>query len=200
MGEWHADHDFKPQHSDKIPSSPFHLPDLELTRSHNGLPSPDSVASTHDPEFLHLRENIRRLRKAPSGPDPKKVDAVWEVYKKLRDESLQLCKSLLQKSRKKSSITSVQDRPFEYGLTNLENNGRNASLESTNIGPLDTRTSFSGSVTETVVPFQVNDQWLTAINEYKATQELMLDNLRTSLLTTYKAYEPEETEGQLEAF
>jgi hypothetical protein len=50
------------------------------------------------------------------------------------------------------------------------------------------------------VPFQVNDQWLTAINEYKATQELMLENLRTSLLTTYKAYEPEETEGQLEAF
>ena len=53
---------------------------------------------------------------------------------------------------------------------------------------------------ETSLPFQVNDQWLTVIHEYKATQELMLDNLRTSLLTTYKAYEPEASEGQLEAF
>jgi hypothetical protein len=98
VGEWQADHDLKPQHSDKIP---FHLPDLELTRSLNGFPSPDSfVAATHDTEFLHLRDNIRRLRKAPSGPDPKKVDAVWEIYKKVREESLQICKSLLQKSRK----------------------------------------------------------------------------------------------------
>jgi hypothetical protein len=88
--------------SDKIPHSPlFSLPDLELSRSNNGFPSPDSfVAATHDPEYLHLKENIRRIRKAPFGPDPKKVDAVWEVYKKVRDENLQLCKSLLQKSRK----------------------------------------------------------------------------------------------------
>ncbi len=92
----------QPQSSDKIPTSPlFSLPDLELSRSPNGLPSPDSfVAATHDSEYLHLRENIRRLRKTPFGPDPKKVDAVWEVYKRLRDESLQLCSSLLQKSRK----------------------------------------------------------------------------------------------------
>jgi hypothetical protein len=77
------------------------LPELEITRSNGNLPSPDSfVGATHDTEFLHLKENIRRLRKAPPGPDPKKVDAVWEVYKKVRDESLHLCKSLLQKSRK----------------------------------------------------------------------------------------------------
>lgn len=80
-----------------------------------------------------------------------------------------------------------------------ENNHRNASLE-TGIGPLDTGSLHSGSINETSLPFQVNDQWLTAIHEYKATQELMLDNLRTSLLTTYRAYEPEASEPQLEAF
>ena len=92
--------------SDKIVASPFTLPDLELTRPSGNLPSPESVVGvTHDPEYLHLKENIRRIRKAPSGPDPKKVDAAWEIYKKLRDDSLQLCKSLLQKSRKISLLS-----------------------------------------------------------------------------------------------
>jgi hypothetical protein len=63
------------------------MPDLEASRS-NGLPSPDSfVAATLDAEYQHLKENIRRIRKVAS--DAKKVDAAWEVYKKLRDESLQ---------------------------------------------------------------------------------------------------------------
>ena len=79
----------KPSHSDKIlsPNSPLSMPDLEASRS-NGLPSPDSfVAATLDAEYQHLKENIRRIRKVAS--DAKKVDAAWEVYKKLRDESLQ---------------------------------------------------------------------------------------------------------------
>jgi hypothetical protein len=95
-----ANHTMKPSHSDKMlnPNSPLSMPDLEASRS-NGLPSPDSfIAATHDTEYQHLRDNIKRIRKAAS--DPKKVDAAWEVYKKLRDESLQLCKSLLAKSRK----------------------------------------------------------------------------------------------------
>ena len=94
----------KPSHSDKMlsPNSTFSIPDIEASRS-NGLPSPDSfIAATHDTEYQHLRDNIKRIRKAAS--DPKKVDAAWEVYKKLRDESLQLCKSLLAKSRKDPSI------------------------------------------------------------------------------------------------
>ncbi|CZR63748.1 uncharacterized protein PAC_13645 [Phialocephala subalpina] len=175
-----SDKIYEPQPSDKIPTSPlFSPPDLELSRSHNGLPSPDSfVAATHDSEYLHLKENIRRLRKTPFGPDPKKVDAVWEVYKKIRDESLQLCSSLLQKS---------------------QNNGRNASLES-NVGPLDTRSSHSGSITETAPPFHVNEQWVAAIHEYKAVQESMLENIRASLVATYQTYEPEATKRQLDAF
>ena len=91
---------WQPQYPEKILSSPFTLPNIEPLQSNGNLLSPDSfVAATHDMEFLHLRENIRRLRKAPSGPDPKKVDQAWEVYKKLREESLQLCRSLLEKSR-----------------------------------------------------------------------------------------------------
>ncbi|TVY89765.1 hypothetical protein LAWI1_G004294 [Lachnellula willkommii] len=166
--------EFEPNHSeDKIPTSP--LLDLELTRS-SGFPSPDPfVAATHDSEYLHLKENIRRIRKAPSGSDPKKVDHVWEVYKKVRDENLQLCQSLLHKS---------------------QNAGRNSSMD-VSIGPLDTRSSHS---TESSLPFQVNDQWRALINEYKATQEQMLDNLRNSLLAIYKSYEPEVSEQQLETF
>jgi hypothetical protein len=61
------------------------------------MPSPDSfIAETYDAEYLRLRDNARRIRKAA---DPKKIDAAWEVYKKYREESYQICKSLLQKSR-----------------------------------------------------------------------------------------------------
>ncbi|KAG0645191.1 hypothetical protein D0Z07_9178 [Hyphodiscus hymeniophilus] len=175
-----SDKIFEPQHSDKILSSPFTLPDIEPVRSNGTLPSPDSfIGASHDIEFLHLRENIRRIRKAPSGPDPKKVDAVWEVYKKLREESLQLCNSLLQKS---------------------QNKHRHASLETTSIGPLDTGSLHSDSIDEISLPVPINDQWLTAIHEYKTIQEQVLDNLRNSLLITYKSYDPEATEPQLEAF
>jgi hypothetical protein len=82
-----------------------------------------------------------------------------------------------------------------------ENSGRNASVaSSTNIGPLDTRSSYSGSLTETSLPFQVHGQWLAAIHEYRALQEGMLDNIRTSLLTTFRAYEPDAPDRQLERF
>lgn len=124
------------------------------------------------------------------------MDAVWEVYRKLREDSLQLCRSLLQKSRMCCG-QSITAELITDGC--IENNHQNTSFE-LSIGPLDTLSSHSSSLTETPLPSQVNDQWLTAIHEYKATQELMLDNLRTSLLTTYKAYEPEASERQLEAF
>ncbi|KAH8660802.1 hypothetical protein BGZ60DRAFT_381714 [Tricladium varicosporioides] len=174
----------KPNHAeDKIPTSPF--PDLEPTRSRsrsNGLPSPDPfVGAIHDTEYLHLKENIRRIRKLPPGPDVRKVDAVWETYKKVRDECLLLCQSLLQKSRK------------------LENNGRSASIEST-LDPLDTRSSYSGSMTETALPFHVNEQWLAAIKDYKSLQEQMLDNLRTAILVSYKKNEPEASAQQVKQF
>ncbi len=111
-----ADRRLKSPHSDKIPNSPV-FPDLEFSRSNNGLPSPDSfIAATHDSEYLHLREIIRRIRKAPSGPDPKKVDAVWEVYKKLREDALHLCKSLLQKSRKISLYSWYRESAIKMGL------------------------------------------------------------------------------------
>ena len=102
-----------------------------------------------------------------------------------------------------SDSTYIASLPLEaciWTLRDTENHGRSASLESSTLGPLDTRSSYSGSVTETSLPFQVNDQWLTIIHEYKATQEAMLENLRTSLLSTYKSYEPDATERQLETF
>jgi hypothetical protein len=194
----------QPSHSDKMlnPNSPLSMPDLEASRSAS-LPSPDSfIAATHDTEYQHLRENIRRIRKAAS--DAKKVDAAWEVYKKLRDESLQQCKSLLAKSRKGLFAPRFYwgTGPFSEGrpLTDSESNIRQESLDYTGIGPLDTRSSHSGSGIETARSFQVNDQWLAAIREYKATQELMLRNLRNSLLDKYLEYEPKASERQVEAF
>lgn len=95
-------------------SSPFSLPDLEVTSSDGNMPSPDSfIIATHDTEFLLLKENIRRLRKAPHAADPKKLDASWEVYKRVREESLQTCKSLLQRSRE-----SLDDT---FGFSQLTN-------------------------------------------------------------------------------
>src|SRR4051794_10518485 len=174
------------------------MPETEMTRSNGSLPSPDPfIAATHDTEYLHLRENIRRLRKAPPGPDPKKVDAVWEVYKKLREESLHLCKNLLHKSRKNHSAFVAY--PHVFLLIDVEDASRNASLESSALGPLESRSSNSGSLTETTLPFQVNETWLSSINEYKVVLEGMLETLRISLLATYRSYDPDATERQLEA-
>jgi hypothetical protein len=196
-----ADQAVKPSHSDKMlnPNSPLSMPDIEASRS-NGLPSPDSfIAATLDTEYQHLKENIRRIRKAAS--DAKKVDAAWEVYKKLRDESLQQCKGLLAKSRKGLFAPRFYwGSAPEGGLMDVEGNIRNGSLDYTGIGPLDARSSYSGSGTETALPFQMNDQWLSAIREYKATQELMLKNLQNSLLDKYLEYEPNASDRQVEAF
>lgn len=180
------------------PNSPLSMPDLEASRS-NGLPSPDSfVAATLDAEYQHLKENIRRIRKVAS--DAKKVDAAWEVYKKVRDESLQQCKGLLAKSRKGLFAPRFAwgSGPYSEGcLMDVESSTRPDSLD---ISPFDTRSSLSTSGTETTLPVQMNDQWLSAIREYKAAQELMLKNLRNSLLDKYLEYEPNATERQVEAF
>ncbi|TVY65590.1 hypothetical protein LSUE1_G006929 [Lachnellula suecica] len=166
---------------DKIPSSPFHmnLPELELSRS-NGFPSPDPyVAATHDAEYLHLKDNTRRIRKAPSGSDPKKVDNAWEVYKKVRDECLQLCQSLLLKSQ-------------NFARNDPPSNGNDSAYSS--------RAGSTEKDTSTPLPLHVNDQWLAAILEYKTSQEHMLENLTNSLLATYKSYEPNLSQRQKEAF
>lgn len=94
-----ADQGVQVQHAQN--STYFALPDLELSRSFGlGSHSPDPFLGTnHDPEYIQLRENIRRLRKAPSGSEAKSVDAIWDVYKKVREDSLELCKVLFQKSR-----------------------------------------------------------------------------------------------------
>ncbi len=85
-------------------------------------------------------------------------------------------------------------------LTIPEYNSRNASLESPNFGLVDSRSTNNGSITETLLPFHVNEEWLAAINEYKTVQKSMLETLRASLLATYKSYEPEAAFPQLDAF
>jgi hypothetical protein len=46
----------------------------------------------------------------------------------------------------------------------------------------------------------MNDQWLKAINEYKMILEGILEDIRNSLLGTYRAYEPEASLRHLELF
>jgi hypothetical protein len=96
-----ANHTPQPRESDKIVNSLFYLPISETTtRGSNGsMPSPDPfVFSSHDKEYRILVEYTRRIRKVAQ--DQKKMDSAWEQYKKIRDECYQLCKSLLNKSRK----------------------------------------------------------------------------------------------------
>lgn len=82
------------------------MSELEPIRS-NGLPSPDLFPGlAYDAEYRHLKEYIRKLKKAPTGSDPRAIDKTWEIYKKVRDECLQLCKSLL--AREWICSTSVE--------------------------------------------------------------------------------------------
>lgn len=94
----------KPRHDDKIlTSSPLTPSSNSFERSRlNGLPSPDdSVVATHDPQYLQLRVITKKIKKAPIA-DSKKADAAWEVFGKHKDDCIQICKSLVKKSRKKS--------------------------------------------------------------------------------------------------
>ncbi|KAI9649391.1 hypothetical protein NHQ30_001966 [Ciborinia camelliae] len=167
-----------PPPSDLIVRSPVILPETELTRSY--LSQDLFIGVLHDPNYTQLQENIKHLRRAPVGPEPKNVDAVWEIYKRQREESLEYCRKLIEKSQ--------------------EHHARNPSIESS-IGPLDTRSSLSsGSMNDASLPFQINSQWLSAIREYKAVQETLLNTLHTSLVVTYTAYEPDASQRQLEVF
>jgi len=81
-----------------------------------------------------------------------------------------------------------------------EQNDRSSSLDSSHLTPIDTPPSHSASINETSKPFHVGQPWLAAVNEYKVLQASMLENLRHSLLATYKAHEPNATSAQLDAF
>lgn len=90
----------QPRDGERIVNSLFYLPIAEApsSRSNGSMHSPDPFTSFgHDKEYLQLVENTRRIRKASH--EPKKMDAAWEVYKKLREECHLLCKSLLSKNR-----------------------------------------------------------------------------------------------------
>ena len=50
------------------------------------------------------------------------------------------------------------------------------------------------------LPFQVNEHWLAAMEEYKAAQKAMFENLRNSIVGTYKQYQPGASEKQLESY
>ncbi|QSZ36992.1 hypothetical protein DSL72_009084 [Monilinia vaccinii-corymbosi] len=167
-----------PPHSDLIVDPPAILSDIESTRSN--FSQEIVIGALHDPNYTQLQENVRRLRRAPVGSEPKNVDAAWEIYRKQREESLEHCRKLVEKSQ--------------------EHHARNPSFESS-IGPLDTRSSLSsGSINDASLPFQIKPQWLSAIHEYKAVQETLLNTLNASLVATYTAYEPGASQRQLEIF
>ncbi|KAF7935760.1 hypothetical protein BELL_0106g00070 [Botrytis elliptica] len=167
-----------PPHSDLIVSSPVVLPEIELTKSN--ISQDLFIGALHDPNYIQLQENVRKVRRALVGPEPKNIDAAWEVYKRQREESLEHCRKLIEKSQ--------------------EHHARNPSFESS-IGPLDTRSSLSsGSFDDGSLPFQINNSWLSAICDYKAFQEKLATTLRTSLEVTYAAYEPDASQRQLEIF
>ncbi|KAM3151264.1 hypothetical protein ABEW05_008383 [Botrytis cinerea] len=167
-----------PPHSDLIVSSPVILPEIELTKSN--ISQDLFIGALHDPNYIQLQENVRKVRRALVGSELRNIDAAWEVYKKQREESLEHCRKLIEKSQ--------------------VHHARNPSFESS-IGPLDARSSLSsGSVDDASLPFQINKSWLSAICDYKAFQEKLATTLRTSLEVTYAAYEPDASQRQLEIF
>lgn len=60
-------------------------------------PLPHAVLRTSDdPTFLQLRDNIRRLQGASLGING--VDSTFATYSRCREQSLELCKALVQKA------------------------------------------------------------------------------------------------------
>ncbi|PQE33650.1 nuclear pore protein [Rutstroemia sp. NJR-2017a WRK4] len=170
---------------DALPTSsdpPHAEPEISSLMSETNLSrstsSPDPfLVATLDPDYIQLREHIRRLRRVPLGSDTKSVDAAWDVYKNLREESLGYCRKLIHKSR-----------------------GRNPSLESS-ISPLDMRSSYSGgSNYDASLYVTVNSQWASAIRDHKKIQDVMLKAVYDYLKVTYNNYEPEFSQRHFDAF
>ncbi|KAM3083860.1 hypothetical protein ACMFMG_002029 [Clarireedia jacksonii] len=179
------------------------MSEINLSRS-TSSPDPFLVA-TLDPDYIQLREHIRRLRRIPLASDAKSIDAAWEVYKNLREESFSYCRRLIQKSRGCSLIAQPANGRLVLGCTSTdacasEGNGRNPSLESS-ISPLDTRSSYSGgSNNDASLQFTFNSQWASAVRDHKKIQEVMLKAVYDYLKVTYNNYEPESSLRHFDAF
>jgi hypothetical protein len=94
------------------------MSETNLSRS-TSSPDPFLVA-TLDPDYIQLREHIRRLHRVPLGSDTKSVDAAWEVYKNLREESLGYCRKLIHKSRGYSLIAQSAHGKLVLGSTSTD--------------------------------------------------------------------------------
>ena len=79
--------------------SPSILSELNLMQHDSSEASSELlIRPANYEDLLQLRQNTRKLQESSSGPHPKNVDAAWEVYNRLREDSHRLCKNLLQTS------------------------------------------------------------------------------------------------------
>jgi hypothetical protein len=62
-----------------------------------GVPPHHAILkASDDPSFQQLRDNIRRLQSASLGVNG--VDSTFSSYSRCREQSLELCKALVQKA------------------------------------------------------------------------------------------------------
>jgi hypothetical protein len=99
------------------------LPDVDHGDS---LPPPYLLAS--DPDFLRLSENVRRPRRTPPIA-PRTVDTAWDVYKKVREESLDCCRHFFQKLSEWPKYTVTRLGRTMNVSSNLEHSEVDCPLE-----------------------------------------------------------------------
>ncbi|ORY60706.1 uncharacterized protein BCR38DRAFT_487771 [Pseudomassariella vexata] len=157
------------------------------------LSSPDlNPASSSEANYQTLRECVQKLRSAPAGASH--VDAAFKEYSKIKHRPTVLCKALLR-PRSRGRESSVLLSP----LSNPDS-ARESSFDTPSLNACDTRASFSSrSLTELgVVSSHVPEQYLAAVRDWRHCLESLLESLKTSLLETYKEYEPNLTPTMIE--
>ena len=186
-----------------LPSSSFDSNDitggnLNRTTSHVNLQD----AGTEN-NYRQLQSLIQKMRNTPSGPSH--IDAGYNQFSKLKEKCSALCSAVLTDDpRLMRTISHIQEPTVR----------RDSSTESPRSPGAyhDGRSSFSGrSFGETITQTgtirsnggggggQFNEAYLTAVRDWKACLEALVEAFKVNLAETYKSYERDATPEMVEA-
>ncbi|KAK6067836.1 hypothetical protein SCUP234_11447 [Seiridium cupressi] len=166
-------------------------PDLTLEASLDRLSLDNAIPqSSYEPNRQQLREYIQKLRFASPG---RNADEAYKQYYRIRNKSKAICEALLRiPSSNRPPVPSTA--LVASGLHATSSLGSNISESSA-----ETRASLGSTLTgDEYRPPYTYEEHLDLIRTWSTCLENLLGILQTSLMTCYKACEPDASPAMVE--
>lgn len=159
---------------------------LALDSPSNATSSDGAIASSYESNCQQLREYIQRLRSHPANAHH--ADATYKDYSKIRDSAKAICEALLG-----------PQSPLRVRATSLSGTLASLSLtETASLNLTETRTSVSSRSSNGLRSPYIYEQHLDLIRTWLDCLENLLKLFETSLLDTYKEWEPQASPGMVD--